>query len=112
MPFGQDSFFTFTLNHDGLSRLLAICFDPSEIYEKESVDILMSKIFTVFVEMTQRMSIEEIADAEARTADPASRTQILGIHMARDEQMGLYFVPAHVFHAKECGYNGQEETEV
>jgi hypothetical protein len=84
--------------------MLAICFDASELYDLESVDLLMKQIFVVFAEMTKRMSVDEIADAEAKSTDPASRTQILGVHMARDELGGLYFVPAHVYHAKECGY--------
>lgn len=107
MPFGNDSFLTFSLNHEGLTRMVAICFDGPELFDIESVDAMMHVLFQTFVETTHRPSLEKVADAQARGEDPNLRDKILGLHLKRDENDNVYFVPAHLAHSKECGW----ETE-
>ena len=108
MPFGNDSFFTFTLNHDGMSRMIAMCFDGSEIYDTESVDVMMQRVFTTFIESVQRATVEQIADAQAKGDNPVDRDKIIGLHLGRDPDGQIYLTPAHLAHAKECGWIDQE----
>ncbi len=108
MPYGGDSFMTFTLNHGGMSRMMAICFDPSELFEAEVVDLIMRRIFTVFEETTRKLEFMEIADAQARTEDPNMRDKILGLHIGRDADDTILLSPSHIVHAEECGWLMEE----
>jgi len=71
---------------------------------------MMKKIFSVWEDMTKQMDLSEIADAQARSDDPETRDRIPGFHLGRDPSGELYFTPAYLHHAKECGWQTQEET--